>query len=263
VLADRQRLHQILVNFVSNAIKYTPKGGFARVETTLVGDQVVRISVFDNGPGIPSDLLGRLFNPFERLGAEQGPVSGTGLGLAHSKALAERMGGRVGVDSTVGSGSSFWVEVPAAPALPARIALDAVADRSHLGATDATVTGTVLCIDDNPTNTRLLERVFEMRPSVRLRSAMLGRLGIELAREHLPDLIILDLHLPDISGEFVLRELRGDSRTAAIPVLIVSADASHKQIARLQEHGSVAHLPKPIDVARLLAMVDDHIRPRP
>jgi PAS domain S-box-containing protein len=257
VMADRQRLHQILVNFLSNAIKYTPQGGRARVESSTVEeDGWLRISVVDSGAGISNDLVHRLFSPFERLDAEHGPVTGTGLGLAHSKALAERMGGRVGVDSETGVGSSFWIELPlAAPAERSII------DERHIagGYGSSARCGSVLCIDDNPTNMRLMERVFEFRPGVRLRSAMLGQLGLDLARHHRPDLIILDLHLPDMAGEVVLHHLRGDLITANIPVVVLSADASPTQAGNLLSLGAVAHLTKPVDIAELLATVDRYI----
>ncbi|MCU1461801.1 MAG: Multi-sensor hybrid histidine kinase [Acidimicrobiales bacterium] len=255
VMADRRRLHQVLVNYLANAIKYTPPGSVATVESTAIRDGWLRIAVVDNGRGIPAELLDRLFKPFDRIGAEQTSVEGTGLGLAHSKALAEHMGGSVGADSTLGRGSTFWVELPLGEA-PARRA--DVSGRRH-DAIDANVSGTVLYIEDNSANTLLLERLLTRRPGLRLRSAMLGRLGLDLARELRPDLIALDLHLPDISGETILTILRSDPRTEDIPVVILSADATLRQIDHLLAMGAAAYLTKPIDVMQLLTIIDQYV----
>lgn len=255
VMADKRRLHQVLVNYLANAIKYTPPGSVTTVESTTVRDGWLRIAVVDNGRGIPPELLERLFTPFERIGAELTVVEGTGLGLVHSKALAEHMGGSVGADSTIGDGATFWVELPLAqaPTHPAD-------DHSRRQVTvDATVSGTVLYIEDNAANTLLLERVLAHRPGLRFRSTMLGRLGLELANELRPDLIALDLHLPDISGETVLTLLRSDPRTTDIPVVILSADAIRRQIDHLLSIGAAAYLTKPLDVTHLLAIIDQYV----
>ncbi|MBI5087440.1 MAG: response regulator [Actinobacteria bacterium] len=251
VMADRGRLHQVLVNFLSNAVKYTPIGSAISVATSAAADGWVRIAVTDDGPGIAPALVPRLFSPFERIGAEQSGIEGTGLGLAHSKALTDRMGGRIGVDSTVGAGSTFWIELPASEGSdPAELASLGPAEPS----TEST--GSVLYIEDNPSNIELLARALELRPGLRMRSAMFGRLGLELAREHRPDLIALDLHLPDISGEAVLTELQADPRTADIPVIVPSADATRRQVDRLLTMGVKAYLTKPLDIAHLLSVVD-------
>lgn len=255
VLADRQRLRQVLVNYLSNAIKYTPPGSTATISAQPAGEGWLRISVSDDGPGIPEELVGRLFNPFERIGADRTGVEGTGLGLAHSKALVERMGGRVGVESTVGRGSVFWLElmVTEAPALesPSR---DGAPPEAR-----AEATGALLYIEDNPSNLRLVERALDHRPRVRLLSAMLGRLGIELARQHRPNLIVLDQHLPDITGESVLIELRSDPATRDIAVVMLSADATRRQIDNLLGLGAQAYLTKPLDVRAFLSLVDEHL----
>ncbi len=259
VMADKRRLHQVLVNYLANAIKYTPPGSVTTVESTSVRDGWLRIAVVDNGHGIPSDLLDRLFSPFERIGAEQTVVEGTGLGLAHSKALAEHMGGSVGVDSTFGHGSTFWVELPIGQP-PARQA----DDHSRRPVTaDTGVSGTVLYIEDNAANTLLLERLLAHRPGLRLRSAVFGRLGLELAKQLRPDLIALDLHLPDIAGETVLNMLRSDPRTNDIPVVILSADATRRQIDHLLSIGATAYLTKPLDVTHLLKIIDQCVGPSP
>jgi PAS domain S-box-containing protein len=257
VMADQQRLRQVLVNYLSNAIKYTPPGSTATISAEPVTDGWLRVAVSDDGPGIAPRLIARLFQPFERIGAEQAGIEGTGLGLAHSKALVERMGGQVGVESTVGVGSRFWLKlrtVEPAAGLPGA--------SEHVSVADSTATvGSLLYIEDNPSNLRLVERALELRPGITFLSAMLGRVGLDLAREHRPDLIVLDLNLPDIGGDRVLAELRADSATAAIPVVILSADATRRQRERLLALGARAYLTKPLDVRSFLASVDDFFGP--
>jgi CheY-like chemotaxis protein len=251
----------VLVNFVSNAIKYTPSGGTGTIGARPAADGWLRIFVTDDGPGIPAESLDRLFVPFERLGAETTEIEGTGLGLAHSKALVQWMGGRIGVDTEVGQGSEFWLELPIAEALFDGDVEALLAPQ----AADAPMTvGTVLYIEDNPSNLRLMERVVTQRPGIRLMSASRGRRGIEMAREGKPDLVVLDLHLPDIPGEKVLTELRSDPRTMDIPIVILSADATRVHIEELLAMGAQGYLTKPFDIQAFLGVVDDHLgRRRP
>jgi signal transduction histidine kinase/CheY-like chemotaxis protein len=261
VLADRQRLKQVLLNLVSNAIKYNRDGGAVTVSCELVDSERARLLVADTGPGIPAELLERLFVPFDRLGAERGEVEGTGVGLALSRHLAEAMGGVLEVQSTYGEGSRFWVELS--------VVEDPVQQYDRLVGPaetdlDARPRGSgprrqVLYIEDNLANLRLVERLLQRRADIELLPAMQGRLGLALAREHRPDLILLDLHLPDIGGDAVLRELRAHRRTADIPVVIVSADATPGQIERLTAEGANAYLTKPFDVQSLLALINDLI----
>jgi PAS domain S-box-containing protein len=255
VLADRQRLKQVLVNFLSNAIKYTPPGSTATIVASPAGSDWLRVSVVDDGPGIPGELLGRLFSPFERIGADQTKVEGTGLGLAHSKALVERMGGRIGVESNVGEGSTFWIELMVAEPVAAMPSAAIVAsDEARLE-----TAGSVLYIEDNPSNMRVVEQALRHRPGVRLSMAATARLGMELARGHPPDLILLDQHLPDLTGAEVLQALRSDPRTSEIPVVMLSADATRRQIDTLLGAGARAYLTKPVDLRALLALVDEHL----
>jgi PAS domain S-box-containing protein len=252
VMADHQRLRQVLVNFLSNAIKYTAPGSTATVSASEAGPGWLRIAVTDDGPGITPDLVGRLFQPFERIGAEQTAIEGTGLGLAHSKALTERMGGRIGVDSTPESGSTFWLELRLAElgaALPESFDSGPLPDHPP-------IVGTLLYVEDNAANLRLVERALERRPGVRFLSAMLGRVGLELAREHHPDLIVLDLNLPDIGGDKVLAALRAEPLTRGIPVLVLSADATQRQRERLLALGARAYLTKPLDLRAFLSTLD-------
>jgi PAS domain S-box-containing protein len=252
VLADRKRLGQVLLNLISNAVKYNHRGGSVSVSAVAVPGGRTRIQVSDTGPGIHPAMVHRLFRPFERLGAGPTAIEGTGLGLALSKRLMNAMGGTIGVDSRLGEGSTFWVELPAVEAPP----------RRHERETDGRLPGaghaslTVLYVEDNLPNLELIQRVLVHRPWVRLISAMQGQMGLDLAREHRPGLLLLDLHLPDIPGDEVFRRLRADPRTQTIPVVIVSADAPPGQIDRLLNAGVTAYLTKPIDVRRLVDLID-------
>jgi CheY-like chemotaxis protein/two-component sensor histidine kinase len=257
--ADRQRLKQVLINLLSNAIKYNRHGGEVRIATRRLRDETtrdrrVRVEVADTGVGLSAEQLGQLFTPFQRLGAEKTEVEGVGLGLALSKRLVELMNGIIGVQSTPGKGSTFWVELPAAEnplekvEMPAEIAPDISAGG---------LSSIVLYIEDNPSNLRLVERIITQRPGVRLISTPEGKAGIELARRHRPDLILLDLNLPDIQGHEVLLDLRGNEMTAHIPVVVISADATPRQVQRLKEAGAQAYLTKPIAVGRFLQVLDE------
>ncbi len=257
VLADRQRVKQVLLNLLSNAVKYNRPDGTVRISCQPAGTAALRIGVTDEGQGIRPAQEHRLFAPFDRLGAEAGTTEGTGLGLALSKALVEAMGGTIGVDSTVGVGSRFWFELP--EAAPVTVGPEVVADATT--ATGATVSGTILYIEDNLSNFRLIERALALRAKIRLLPAMLGRLGLDLAREHRPDLVLLDLHLPDMSGEELLARLRADPATRDIPVIVLSADATLGQVERLLADGARAYLTKPLDIGEFLALVDDVLAP--
>src|SRR6266446_3962752 len=258
VTADRQRLQQVLLNLLSNAVKYNRQGGAIRVGCEDGSSGRLRFTVADTGGGIPPEMMNRLFRPFDRLGAEQTAVEGTGLGLALSQRLVEAMGGTLTARSTVGEGATFTVELRLADglSLPAQAAAEIEAQNGAA----ASVHGTVLYIEDNLSNLRLLERIIARRPGVTLLSAMQGSRGVELARAHRPDLIILDLHLPDMPGTDVLLRLLADPTTKAIPVVILSADATPGRISRLLEQGARAYLTKPLDVRGLLSLIDDTLR---
>jgi PAS domain S-box-containing protein len=258
VRADQQRLMQVLLNLLSNAIKYNRAGGtvqlLAQPAAGADGAAFLAIGVRDTGPGIPEDRLGELFVAFSRLGAERSGVEGTGLGLALSRRLVELMGGRLRVESTVGEGSTFWVELPVTESPRQRLEPGrADAPRAERAARPAR---TVLYVEDNLANLDLVESILYDRPEIDLLPALQGRLGLQLAREHRPDLILLDLHLPDLSGEVVLHELRADDRTRHIPVLVISADATTRQVERLRSAGAREYLTKPLDVDQFLAAVD-------
>jgi signal transduction histidine kinase/CheY-like chemotaxis protein len=257
VFADRQRLKQILLNLLSNAVKYNRIGGAVEVDCELASPTRLRRKVTDTGPGIPSDQLDLLFVPFERLGADRTRIEGTGIGLALSRRLAEAMGGSMGVESAVGRGSTFWVELPIVEGPVERYErLNGDADEAPTAVSEVHPLS-VLYIEDNLANLRLVQRVMQRRNDVEIIPAMQGRLGLELAREHRPTLILLDLHLPDIAGDVVLQQLCDDPVTASIPVIVVSADVTAGQTQRLLAAGASRYLGKPIDVGELLRIVDD------
>lgn len=254
VFADRQRLIQILLNLLSNAIKYNRPRGTVQVTCRPTGDGHIRIDVSDTGFGIRSEDLSLLFAPFERLGAEQTGIEGTGIGLTLSQQLAEAMGGSLEVSTVLGRGSTFSLVLPEAEAQVERYErLHGDSVRSTIGS----LGGTVLHIEDNLSNLKLVERILARHASVRVVATMQGRLGIQLAREHRPRLVLLDLHLPDIGGDEVLRQLRDDPVTAGIPVVIVSADATRGEVQRLLAAGAAGYVTKPIDVRELLRLLDD------
>jgi signal transduction histidine kinase/CheY-like chemotaxis protein len=257
MMADRQRLQQVLLNLLSNAVKYNKPGGLIRI---ACGDGPAgrsRLTVSDTGNGIDAERIQRLFKPFDRLGAEQTGIEGTGLGLALSHHLVEAMGGTLSASSQVGEGTTFTVELQTAQSHVPHVERVLGAESEGV-ASDAR--GTVLYIEDNLANLRLLERVVARRPGITLLSAIQGNRGLELARDHRPDLILLDLHLPDLPGSEVLMRLLADPATKAIPVVILSADATPGQIGRLVDQGARAYLTKPLDVREILALFDDVLR---
>jgi signal transduction histidine kinase/ActR/RegA family two-component response regulator len=257
VFADRQRLKQVLLNLLSNAVKYNQPGGAVSLSCAHSSPDRLRITVADTGRGIPAEQLGLLFVPFERLGAERTGVDGTGIGLAISQRLAEAMGGSIVVESMVGRGSSFIVDLPVVEGPVERYERLNGNDRNPqvVSAAPTAERRKVLHIEDNLANLKLVERLVENQNDIDIIPAMQGRLGVELARKHRPVLILLDLHLPDVSGETVLQQLRDDPATATIPVAIVSADATPGRVQRLLASGAIAYLTKPFDVRELLALL--------
>jgi nitrogen-specific signal transduction histidine kinase/CheY-like chemotaxis protein len=257
VKGDRQRLKQVLLNLLSNAVKYNRRAGAVHLTCEDVDGTRLRIKVTDTGPGIPADAMDRLFVPFERLSSEQSAAEGTGLGLPLSKRLAEAMGGTLDLETTVDEGSTFWVELPLTEGPVQRAERQELQALPQERAVQAEPAMTVLYIEDNLSNLQLVERILGRRPGVSLISAMRPLLGLELASEHHPDLILLDLHLPDMPGQEVLRRLLANPRTAEIPVVVLSADARPSLIKDLVDQGAKAFMTKPLDVKEFLDLLDD------
>jgi hypothetical protein len=256
VLSSPRRFSQVILNLLSNAVKFNREDGSVTVSCEKIHG-CARIEVTDTGVGISPGNLAKLFVPFERLDISDAVVEGAGLGLSLSKHLVAAMDGRIGVESVLGEGSTFWVELPL---IQGPVAL--TEQRRKAGTPGIRETPhdaaklTLLYIEDNLSNLRLVERILARRPHVRLISAMQGSIGLQLARLHRPDLVLLDLHLPDMNGADILRQLRADPLTHDLPIVMISADATAPQIDRLRAAGANDYLTKPIDVRKFLALVD-------
>jgi CheY-like chemotaxis protein len=265
VRADRQRLTQVLLNLLSNAVKYNRPGGSVNITCDQMEDDrggaTVRIHVHDTGPGIPPEKLDYLFTPFERLGAQHTDVEGTGLGLALSRRLVEAMGGTIGITSTSEQGSTFTLCLPTADNPLSRFQGPVGVERRREPRPN-TRSAKILYIEDNLANLTLIETILATRPHVKVIPALQGQLGLDLAWEHGPDLILLDVHLPDMAGDEVLGRLRSDARTARTPVIVITADAMPGRDARLLDRGAQAFMTKPIDVERFLTTVDRFLAER-
>lgn len=251
VLADSTRLCQILINLLSNATKYNRCGGRISIACQRQDANRLRIAITDTGTGIAPDKLPRLFRPFERLGAEHSDVDGIGIGLALSKQLAELMGANIGVESSPGQGSTFWLDVSLAS--PSQ-ALSATAGKAAPASAETpTPQCTVLYIEDNPSNLKLVEVILRRQPDLTLMSATNGEDGLNLARRHRPDVILLDIHLPGMNGYEVLAALKADAGTCDIPVLALSADAMAIDIEHGLSAGFHRYITKPIEAGELIA----------
>jgi CheY-like chemotaxis protein len=256
VHADRTRIKQVLINLTFNAIKYNRSGGTVTIEYSLTPPDQIRISVRDTGAGLTPEQLAQLFQPFNRLGRENTAEEGTGMGLVVSKRLVELMGGTIGVDSVVGTGSVFWVELSLtiAPKLSSPKAEPAALPAPALP--KGSPVHTLLYVEDNPANLELVEQLIERRKDMRLLSAADGILGIALARAQLPEVILMDINLPGISGHEALAILRKDPATAHIPVIALSANAMPRDIEKGLEAGFFSYLTKPIKVEEFMGALD-------
>ena len=256
VKADRTRVKQVLINLLFNAIKYNKPRGAVAVECTLSPSGAIRISVRDTGAGLAPEQLAQLFQPFNRLGKEAGAEEGTGIGLVVTKRLVELMGGTIGANSAIGVGSVFWIELSltTAPQLAAREAELAAMVRPQ--ARDDTPLRTLLYVEDNPANLELVEQLVARRPDLRMLSAADGNLGIEYARAYQPEVILMDINLPGISGIEAMRILHGDPATAHIPIVALSANAVPRDIEKGLEAGFFSYLTKPIKVDQFMEALD-------
>jgi PAS domain S-box-containing protein len=256
ILADRQRLKQVLINLLSNAIKYNIHGGRVGISCQLLEGNILRFGVEDTGYGMSAEDMKKIFTPFERLGNKVADIEGTGLGLALSRRLTEAMGGTLHVESLPGQGSIFYIELPCVDSKSKTRDSEQQTNSNSPTNYDSEKTYTVLLIEDNISNQRFIQAILAKRPRIQLLATTQGRIGLELVQKHKPDLLLLDLHLPDISGEEVLRSLQQDEATQNIPVVICSADATPSQIQRLRSAGAKQYLTKPLNVKRLLEVVD-------
>ncbi len=254
ILADRIRFKQVLLNLLSNAVKYNHRNGEVSVSVSRADSGWIRVSVSDTGRGISEEKRAAVFKPFERLGAEKGTEDGVGIGLSISSKLAELMGGRLDFTSTEGKGSTFWIDIPAArreettlPEGPGAMVSAIAPPRPR----------PILYIEDNPSNVRLMERIFERFTDKRLITAATGLAGLAAALESRPELILLDINLPDISGYEVMKRLAQDARTAEIPVVALSADAMPADVTRGLGAGFRRYLTKPVNIPRLQQVLDE------
>jgi PAS domain S-box-containing protein len=262
VSADRTRIKQVFINLLSNAIKYNKDHGTVVVTCHPISQDRVRISVTDTGAGMSADNLAQLFQPFNRLGREMASVPGTGIGLVVTERLVKLMGGTISVESNVGVGSVFSIDllVIAAPKFGLESSAPGGEPRAEaIGSRDASV-HTLLYVEDNPANMKLVEQLVARRTSMRLLTAVNGVLGIELARKFQPTMILMDINLPGISGVEAMRLLRQDPTTAHIPVVALSAHASSRDIQKGLELGFFRYLTKPIKINEFMDTLDAVLR---
>jgi CheY-like chemotaxis protein len=258
IIADRTRFAQILINFGSNAIKYGKPGGRALMSAAQRGSETVRVSVRDDGMGIPLDKQERIFQPFHRAGQEAGPIQGTGIGLTITKRLAELMHGAVGFTSTPGAGSEFWVDLPLHRAKPA-----SASDAPQAYAAGSALQGeagpryTIVYVEDNPSNIAFMQELVGELERVTLVTAPTAEVGIELVRARRPDVVIMDINLPGMSGYDATRKLREWPETKDIPVIALTAAAMAGDRKRAEDAGFYRYLTKPVRVPELLATLEE------
>jgi CheY-like chemotaxis protein/anti-sigma regulatory factor (Ser/Thr protein kinase) len=261
VIADRTRLKQILLNLLSNAIKYNRDQGTVLVHTIAQEDHV-RIAVEDTGNGLSPAQVEQIFQPFNRLGQEAGPEEGTGIGLVVTKRLVELMNGEIGMSSQPEVGSVFWLTLRACVALGnEHVSELAKHSAVSFAGENSQASRNILYVEDNPANLRLVEEIIGLRPDLKLLTAADAGLGIEIARAHQPQLILMDLNLPGISGNEALRILKSNALTAHIPVIALTANAMPRDVEKGLAEGFYGYLTKPIDIGRFLAVVDQALMP--
>jgi signal transduction histidine kinase/CheY-like chemotaxis protein len=255
VVADRTRLSQILMNLGSNAVKYGKPDGNLWIRTEKRPGSV-RVTVADDGIGIPSDKLDKIFDPFQRAGQETGPIEGTGIGLTISKRLAELMDSTIEVASEVGSGTSFWLDLrvhtsrarpDSTPRATPALSPLAMSPQRHR----------VVYVEDNPSNIAFMRELVDDLPGVELFTAPSAELGIEMIRAHLPHVVIMDINLPGMSGFDAVKRLRDDPQTALIPVIGLSAAALAKDTTRAKDAGFYRYLTKPVKVDELTKTLEE------
>ena len=255
VSADRTRLKQVMTNLLSNAVKYNRPGGTVSVECAPVRPNTMRISVRDTGLGLTPHQLTKLFEPFNRLGKEDGREEGTGIGLVVTKRLVELMGGTIGVESTVGVGCRFWIELSLTTAA-LRDSPPGLAARTRQVVPQGMPVRTLLYVEDNPDNLELMRQIIEQRPDLHMLAVTDGSQGMEFARSHQPEVLLMDINLPGISGFDAMKLLRADPATAHIPAIAISANAMPRDIEQALAAGFCRYLTKPIRVNELIEALD-------
>jgi PAS domain S-box-containing protein len=260
IWADEVRVKQVVLNLLSNAVKYNKPGGQVWLDAKARSERVVRITVRDNGAGIASRHQPQLFQPFNRLGAEASAIEGTGIGLSLCRRLTELMHGDIGVESTEGLGSTFWVDLPRAVLpVPADPALTSAPSPALVGTQGSSRQAVILYVEDNPANLQLMAQIVARHQGVTLISSPEGRLGLELARAHRPDLIMLDIHLPDIDGYALLGQLRDESGMRGTPVIAVTANAMPMDVQRIRDAGFDDYVAKPIQVTHIDMLIHERL----
>ena len=256
VRADRTRVKQVLINLLSNAIKYNIKQGTVEVTCAESTPGRIRVSIRDTGAGLYPEQMAQLFQAFNRLGQEAGGEEGTGIGLVVAKRLVELMGGVIGVESTVGLGSVFWFELASVAEPHLSVEGGDAAASAQPPCLRGAVQHTLLYVEDNPANLKLVEQIIARHPDIRLLTAVNGSSGIEMARASQPDVILMDINLPGINGFEALKILREDPATAHIPVIALSANAMPRDIERGLEAGFFRYITKPIKVNEFMEALD-------
>jgi len=265
VVADLMRLKQVILNLLSNAVKYNSENGSITVSGVRDHAGMMRISIADTGPGIPQDKQDDLFKPFERLGHEASDIEGMGIGLTITRNLVRLMGGEVGVESRVGTGSTFWIEMPL-PNVDITPQLEATKNKkatkvdlsAPLG--DAAQHYSVLYVEDNPANLALMQQIFQNVPNLNIISSHTAELGIEMAQAQQPDCILMDINLPGMNGDAALHHLKKLEETRHIPVIAVTADALPHQVAKGIQAGFFAYVTKPLQITELFGVVSEAVQ---
>ena len=258
IRSDASRLKQVILNLVSNAVKFSNVGGTVTINTAVISNRMLRISVSDTGQGISPAEYGKVFAPFERLSQEAGDLEGAGIGLTHTKQLVESMQGSIGFESETGKGNTFWINLPIFDNTEQHEISSTLPDSQvqQVKSPDSTDRlKQVVYIEDNPVNTKLMEMIFEFLPNVELTVAMSGEQGVELVKEISPDLILMDIFLPGMDGIEASRLIKDSRHTTDIPIIAISAATWDVDIERARDVGFFAYLTKPIDIPETLSTI--------